>query len=337
MSRLREDVLDYLALRRTMGFKVEGLSKLLVSFVGFCESRQATRVLTDLAVEWALTPVKVPVSDALFARRMDAVRVFARHQHALDPATEVPPAAIRSRRYQPREPNVFTDAEIVALLTAADSLSPRFKAVTWRTLIGLLAATGMRPGEACRLSLADIDLGGGVIRVLDTKFGKSRLVFIHPTTATVVAEYLQVRRDWVGATARACPAVFVNTRRTSLSPDKLGVTFNKILAATGIKTAPGHRPPRLHDLRHTFAVTTMLGWYRDGHDVQARLPLLSTWLGHVDPASTYWYLHAVPELLAHAAQRLDTPAAPVTPGVDSVVDSVVDFSVDHGTDGRPHE
>ncbi len=313
MSTLREDVTGYLATRRAMGFKVEGLSKLLLSFVTFCEACGAIRVQNDLAVQWASMTIKVPVTDALFARRMDAVRLFARYQHALDPATQIPPEGIGNRRYRPKEPNVFSEAEVLALVAAADTLSPRCKAVTWRTLIGLLAATGMRPGEACHLTLSDIDLTNGVVQVLETKFGKSRLVFIHPTTATVLGHYLQVRQDWVPATARACPAVFVNSRREAINPDRLGATFKQIIAAAGITTKPGHRPPRLHDLRHTFAVTTMLDWYRDGHDVQARLPLLSTWLGHVDPASTYWYLHAVPELLAHAARRLEHRAgAPTT-------------------------
>lgn len=313
MSALREDVADYLATRRAMGFKVAGLSKLLLSFVAFCEARGAARVQNDLAVEWATATIKVPVNDALFARRMDAVRIFARHQHALDPATQIPAEAICSRRYRSREPNVFSQAEVLALLAAAGTLSPRFKAATWRTLIGLLAATGMRPGEACRLIVSDIDLANGVVQVLETKFGKSRLVFIHPTTATALGHYLEVRQDWAGTTARACPAVFLNSQRGAINPDRLGATFRQIVAAAGITTEPSHRPPRVHDLRHTFAVTTMLDWYRGGHDVQARLPLLSTWLGHADPASTYWYLHAVPELLAHAARRLDARAgAPAT-------------------------
>jgi len=285
MNALRANVTDYLATRRAMGFKVEGLSKLLLSFVAFCEARGATRVQNDLAVQWATARIKVPVSDALFARRMDAVRIFARYQHALDPATEIPAEALGSRRYRPKEPNVFSENEIAALLAAADTLSPRFKALTWRTLIGLLAATGMRPGEACRLTVSDIDLTNGVIEVLQTKFGKSRLVFIHPTTATVVARYLQARQKWVGTAARACPTVFVNSRRRALNPDTLSVTFKQIVAAAGLTTEPGRRPARLHDLRHTFAVTTMIDWYRDGQDVQVRLPLLSTWLGHVDPAS----------------------------------------------------
>lgn len=312
MKTLHENVTDYLAMRRTMGFKVEGLSKLLWSFVAFCEERGATRVQNDLAIQWATARIKVPVSDALVARRMDAVRIFARYQYALDPATQIPTEMICRRRYRPKQPNVFSEAEVLALIAAADTLSPRFKALTWRTLIGLLAATGMRPGEACHLTVDDIDLTNGVIQVLQTKFGKSRLLFIHPSTASVVAHYLQARQDWVGTAARTCPAVFVNSRRGPINPGQLGVTFKQIVAAAGLATGPRRRPARLHDLRHTFAVTTMIDWYRDGQDVQVRLPLLSTWLGHVDPASTYWYLHAVPELLAHAANRLDTQAGSPT-------------------------
>lgn len=310
MSTLREDVADYLATRRAMGFKVEGLSKLLTNFVTFCEARGAVRVQNEVALEWAATPIKVPVTDALFARRMDAVRVFARFHHALDPDTQIPPERICRRRYQPKEPNVLDQEQIVALLSAADTLSPQFRAMTWRTLIGLLATTGMRPGEACRLVLDDVDLANGVLRIVETKFGKSRLVFLHPSTVTVLNSYLQARNERIGTNASACPALFGNTRGGALDPDKLGATFKQVVAVAGVPTRPGHRPPRLYDLRHSFAATTMLEWYRQGRDVQAALPLLSTWLGHVDPASTYWYLHAVPELLAYACGLLDAAGQP---------------------------
>ncbi|MFC9359859.1 tyrosine-type recombinase/integrase [Rhodococcus sp. NPDC057014] len=237
---------------------------------------------------------------------MDAVRLFARHQQPLDPATQVPEETVCSRRYRPRQPHIYNDTEIGALLVATDTLSPLFTAAVWRTLIGLLAATGMRPGEACRIGVDDVDLDNAVIQILNTKFGKSRLVFLHPTTVTNLRHYLQVRLDHVPATTRACPMLLLNSRHTALDPNKLAVTFRKILAEAGITTIVGVRAPRLYDLRHTFAVATMLGWYDQDVDVQARLPLLSTWLGHVDPASTYWYLHAVPDLLAHAARRLET-------------------------------
>ncbi|GAB7146667.1 tyrosine-type recombinase/integrase [Mycobacterium riyadhense] len=313
MNTLRENVTDYLATRRALGFKLEGLSKLLLSFVAFCEQRGATRVNHDLVIQWATTQMKVPVSEALVARRLDAVRIFARYQHALDPATQIPAEELRPRRYRPKQPNVLNQNDICALLAATSILEPAFKALTWRILIGLLTATGLRPGEACRLAVSDINLASGMIQILETKFGKSRLVFIHPSTVTVIADYLQARQAWVGASTHASSTVFLNARRGPLCPDRLNGTFREIVTAAGLTTAPGHRPVRLHDLRHTFAVTTMIDWYREGQDVQARLPLLSTWLGHVDPASTYWYLHAVPELLALAADRLDNDAeAPVT-------------------------
>jgi integrase/recombinase XerD len=308
MKTLRENVTDYLTTRRALGFKLEGLSKLLLSFVEFCEARGATRVQNDLAIQWATTPIKVPLSDHLVARRLDAVRIFARYQHALDPLTQIPAEEHRPRRYRPKQPNMLSQHDICALLAATSILKPAFKALTWRTLIGLLAATGLRPGEACRLAVSDINLDSAVIQVLETKFGKSRLVFIHPSTATVVADYLQARQAWVGASTHTSATVFLNTRRGPICPDRLNATSREIVKTAGLATSPGRRPVRLHDLRHTFAVTTMIDWYRDGQDVQARLPLLSTWLGHVDPASTYWYLHAVPELLALAADRLDNAA-----------------------------
>lgn len=315
MSTLRQAVADYLAMRQTMGFKAEGLSKLLASFVGYCEARNVDHVRNDIALEWATSQIKVPVTDALVARRMDAVRIFARHQQTLDPATQIPPEKICTRRYRSREPNVLDPAEVMALLAATQTLSPKFRALTWRTLVGLLAVTGMRPGEACHLHLKDVDLTAGVIQVLETKFGKSRLVFLHPTTTDQLSGYRHARQKWATVRSSNCPAFFLNTRGGTLAPEALSRTFNKIVAASGLTTAPGHRAPRLHDLRHTFAVTTLLDWYRDGRDVQARLPLLSTWLGHIDPVSTYWYLHAVPQLLALAAGRLQAPHGPITQSV----------------------
>lgn len=306
MKTLRESVTDYLAMRRSMGYKVEGLTKLLTSFVAYSESRGVERVQKEIALEWATSKMKVEVTDALIARRMDAVRIFARHQHALDPATEIPEETVCHRRYRPKAPNVFTQEEINSLVVAALSLGPQFKAKTWQTLIGLLATTGMRPGEAVRLSIDDIDLSTKVIQVLDTKFGKSRLVFLHPSTATVLEQYLRIRADRIGTGAASTPMMLLNSRGTALDANSLNRVFKEVVALSGITNPPGHRPYRLHDLRHTFAVRTLVDWYQQGYDLQQRLPLLSTWLGHVDPASTYWYLHAVPQLLGQAAELLET-------------------------------
>ncbi len=164
----------------------------------------------------------------------------------------------------------------------------------------------MRQGEACRLRRDDTDLDAGTILIADSKFGKSRLVFLHPTAITALRAYEQARDQ---AFPEPQAATFlVNSRGGPLDGRNTPYTFAVLVRAAGIAAPPGRRAPRLHDLRHAFTVATMLDWYRDGGNVQARLPLLSAWLGHADPKSTYWYLQAVPELLALAAGRLERQA-----------------------------
>jgi integrase/recombinase XerD len=303
MSALRVRAEEYLAMRRALGFKLTTQGRHLMSFVRFCEDRSADHVTADLAVEWATRTSRGSGNEVYQARRLDVVRIFARHLQALDPATEVPPDDVLSRRYLRIQPYLYSPAEIAALMNAAGALRPALRAATWRTLIGLLAVTGMRQGEACRLLRDDTGLEAGTLVIRDSKFGKSRLVFLHPTTVTALRSYERARD-------RAFPepdaaTFFVNSRGRPLNGHNLPHTFAPLAAAAGIQVPPGQRAPRLHDLRHAFTVATLLDWYRDGGDVQARLPLLSTWLGHVDPKSTYWYLQAVPELLALAAGRLE--------------------------------
>jgi len=303
MSALRARAEEYLVMRRALGFKLTTQGRHLMSFVAFCEDRSADRVTADVAVEWATRTSRGSGNEVYQARRLDVVRIFARHLQALDPATEVPPEDVLSRRYLRIQPYLYSPAEIAALMTAADALRPALRAATWRTLIGLLTVTGMRQGEACRLLCGDTDLQTGTLVIRDSKFGKSRLVFLHPATAAALRAYERARD-------RAFPepeaaTFFVNSCGRPLNGHNLPHTFAPLTAAAGIRVPPGQRAPRLHDLRHVFTVATLLDWYRDGKDVQARLPLLSTWLGHVDPKSTYWYLQAVPELLALAASRLE--------------------------------
>jgi integrase len=214
---------------------------------------------------------------------------------------------VLARRYLRIPPYLYPLAEIAALMNAADALSPALRVATWRTLIGLLAVTGMRQGEACRLGRDNVDLEAGTLLIADSKFGKSRLVFLHPTATAALRAYEQAR-DQTFPEPRAA-TFLVNSRGGPLDGHNIQHTFAVLIAAAGIQAPPGRRAPRLHDLRHAFTVATMLDWYRDSGDVQARLPLLSTWLGHVDPKSTCWYLQAVPELLALAAGRLE-PACP---------------------------
>jgi integrase/recombinase XerD len=307
VSALRAAAGEYLAMRRALGFKLTTQGRHLMSFVRFCEERGADRVTADLAIEWATRTSRGSGNEVYQARRLDVVRIFARHLQALEPATEVPAGDVLARRYLRIPPYLYSSQEIAALMSAADALRPALRAATWRTLIGLLAVTGMRQGEACRLRRDDADLLAGTLVIADSKFGKSRLVFLHPTAAAALRAYEQARD-------RAFPepeaATFlVNSRGGPLDGHNIQHTFAVLVATAGIQAPPGRRAPRLHDLRHAFTVATMLDWYRDGGDVQARLPLLSTWLGHVDPKSTYWYLQAVPELLTLAASRLE-PASP---------------------------
>jgi integrase len=298
MSGLRARAGEYLVMRRALGFKLKSQGPRLMSFVCFCEDRGTDRVTSDLAVEWATQSSGDEVSQA---RRLDVVRIFARHLQALDPATEVPPDDILSRRYRRIPPYLYSREEVAALMRAAGCLRPAIRAAAWQALIGLLAVTGIRPGEACRLARGDVDLEAGTIVIADSKFGKSRLVFLHPTAVTALRGYARVRDEAFPEAA----AFLVNSCGRPLRGSYLPHVFAPLAETAGIQAPPGQRAPRLHDLRHVFAVATLLDWYRDGGDVQARIPVLSTWLGHVDPKSTYWYLQAVPELLALAAGRLE--------------------------------
>jgi integrase len=303
VSALRVRAEEYLAMRRALGFKLETQGRHLMSFVRFCEERGAQHVTADLAIAWATQTSRGSGDEVYQARRLDVVRIFARHLQALDPAAEVPPEDVLSRRYRRIPPYLYSQQEVAALMSATDGLTPAMRAATWRTLIGLLAVTGMRQGEACRLRRDDADLQAGTLVIADSKFGKSRLVFLHPTAIAALRAYQRARDEAFPEPEAA--TFLVNSRGAPLDGHNIQHGFATLVVAAGIQAPPGRRAPRLHDLRHAFTVATMLDWYRDGGNVQARLPVLSTWLGHVDPKSTYWYLQAVPGLLALAAGRLE--------------------------------
>ena len=310
MSALRTAAEDYLAMRRALGFKLSSQGRLLLSFVDYCEVRNAEHVTTDLAVAWATHPVRGGTDQVWWSRRLMVVRIFARHLRTLDPATEIPPADVLPHHYRRVTPHLYSPEEIAALMSAAGRLAPRLRAATWQTFLGMLAVTGLRVSEVCHLDRDNVGWDPGTLLVADSKFGKSRLVFLHPSTLAALRDYQQLR-------TRLCPAprtpsLLVSTRGTHLDAGNVQRTFVKLLADAGVTAHPGRRRPRLHDVRHSFSIWTLLEWYHDGRDVQARLPLLSTWLGHVDPKSTYWYLQAVPELLALAADRLERHATKQT-------------------------
>jgi integrase len=302
VSGLRQHAEQYLAMRRALGYKLVDFEHVLMQFITYLERAGASTVSIDAAVAWARQPAAAKPDR--WRRRLSVARAFARHLHTLDPATEVPPAGVLRCFRDRTPPHLYSQEEIQALLQAAGRFRQPLRAATYRTLIGLLAVTGLRSGEAVRLNRDDVDLDRGVVSVLEAKFGKSRQVLLHPSTMAALHEYARVRQEAVGE--RGAPAFFVSTRGRLLV-NTVDYTFAELVQTAGIATRPGGRSPRLHDFRHSFAVSTLLDWYRTGADVQARLPTLSTWLGHVSPASTYWYLQAAPELLGLAADRLEQP------------------------------
>jgi integrase/recombinase XerD len=303
MSRLRTAAQDYLAMRRTLGFKLTSQGRLLLEFIDYCEQHQLAHVRTDAAIDWATNPPKGGHDRVYHARRLMVVRIFARHLAAIDPATEIPPPDVLPHHYRRVTPHVFTTEQIQQLIVAAGQLQPAMRAATWRTLLGLLAVTGMRISEACNLNVDDIDMDCGVVRIVNSKFNKSRQVLVHHTTLDALASYRQQRQ--MLCPSATTPALLINSYGDRLHSGNATHTFAELIDTAGIVARPGQRRPRLHDIRHSVAVWTLMDFYRDGGDVQARLPLLSTWLGHIDPKSTYWYLQAVPELLSLAIERLE--------------------------------
>ncbi|MCA1679562.1 MAG: tyrosine-type recombinase/integrase [Actinobacteria bacterium] len=301
MSDLDRHVKNYLQVRRALGFKLVGEGQLLAEFVAFSDAAGQRTVTTRIALEWARLPRSA--SPNYLSRRLRAVRSFARYLKTLDPACEVPPLELLpASKYRPA-PYLYREEEVLALMAAARQLRPPLRAATFETLIGLLACTGLRIGEAIRLDRDDFDQTHGLLTVRDSKFGKSREVLLHESTVGALLEY-GARRD------RLCPdakerSFFITTRGTRPTHPTISAPFRALLKQADIKHPPPARRVRIHDLRHSFAVKTLLGWYRDGGDVAARMPLLSTYLGHVDPAATYWYLSAAPELLGLAADRLE--------------------------------
>lgn len=301
MTGIRQAIDDYLAVRRALGYKLEDHGWLLASFASFLEAAGAATVTTSLALDWATQPSACLPS--WHAARLRVVRGFARHLRALDPATEVPPAGLLAGRNRRAVPYLYSEADIEALMAATASLRPALHAATHKTLIGLLAVTGMRLGEVIRLDRADLDQDGGIVTIRDSKFAKSRQIPLHPTTLAALAGYAQLRdRHFPDP---GTPALLVSTAGTRLISQGVHFVFARLARLAGLQPRSQSCRPRIHDFRHTLAVSSLLGWYRDGLDVQAMLPVLSTFLGHAKPANTYWYLSAVPELLALAAERRD--------------------------------
>jgi integrase len=265
------------------------------------DERGATVITYPLALGWATRP---PATRATWALRFADVRGFSRYLHGRDPRTEVLPTRVLAVSARAK-PYLYTDAEIDRLLQAAFALPPAraLRRWTYYTLFGLLAVTGLRIGEALALERQDLDLAQGILTVRAGKFGKTRLVALHPTTREVLRRYAK-ERD-----ARLSPArtdyFFVAERGGKLLHQYVWPVFIRLSRQIGLRSPSEHRGPRMHDLRHRFAVQTLLNWYRSGEPVEQVLPVLSTHLGHTCVRDTYWYLSACPELMGQAVRRLE--------------------------------
>lgn len=299
MTTLRRALADFIRTRRALGFTLRREAKLLDDFVAELDKARRVYVTTATAIAWATQPRDASAS--WWISRLVAVRGFAKYLQTLDPRNEIPPLELLPARKGHSAPYVYSPADITALLAATDTLSRPLLMSTYRTLLGLLATTGMRVGEAVGLDDTDVDRRRGVIVIRKAKFGKSREVPVHVSTVRALERYVRDRGQL--APHRKTSSFFVSTAGSRLFYNNVHATFLRLVYAAGLGS---HRPrPTIHDLRHTFAIRTVLEWYRDGVDVEARLPLLSTYLGHVGPSSTYWYLTAVPELLEAATVRLE--------------------------------
>lgn len=306
MNELRNRVADYLRLRRALGYKLIEHERFLTQFLGYLDQTHATTITVENALAWARLPVNA--SPRWHAARLSAVRGFAAWAHTFDPAVHVPPTGVLRLRTSRATPYRYSAQQIRALIDAAGVLVPAQRAATFQTLIGLLVVTGMRVGEVIHADATDLDLAAGALTVRGAKFGKSRRLPLHPSVVDAVGAYVRTERS----TARTT-ALLVSAAGTRLTYNCVHRTFKKLTIAAGVHPRSPLCRPRLHDLRHTFAVNTLLEAYQNGADPAARLPLLSTYLGHTEPANTYWYLHAAPELLALAADRLDTHWGTATP------------------------
>jgi integrase/recombinase XerD len=298
MSGLQAHVDDYLRLRRALGFKLKEDERLLGQVVGYLEAAGAETVSTELAIGWARLPVGVHPNQ--WAKRLRIARGFAAYLQTIDPTTEIPPPDVFPTRRQRATPYLFSQADICRLLAEARRLRHPLRAASYEALFGLLAVSGMRIGEAIALGREDVDLDVGLITIRKAKLDRARLVPLHPTAIDALRRYAS-ERDRLCPTPRS-RAFFLSSAGTPVLAVSLRATFREITTRMGVRTQDVR--PRIHDLRHRFAVQTLIDWQRSSVNIDEHITSLSTYLGHVSPADTYWYLSASPELMALAAERV---------------------------------
>jgi integrase len=300
---------EYLRYRRDLGFQLKKRESLLLQFAAYADREgQRGPLTTEFAVRWARLPAQA--SPRYWALRLDVVRGLAGYLTIFDPATEIPPSGLFGSAYRRVTPHVYSEAEVSALLAAARRLPPRdgIRPQTYATFFGLLACTGLRVSEARRLTRSDVAWEQNLLTIRATKFRKTRLVPLHPTTTQALRAYARLRDRT--HFLRQSDTFFVTRHGSPLSATVVQATFAKLRDQLSWSARSGGRAPRVYDLRHAFACRRLLRWYKEGVAVDEVVDALSTYLGHADVKNTYWYLTGVPELLELAVARFEAYASP---------------------------
>lgn len=309
-TTLHTRINDYLAERRRLGFQLKSTGLALRSFARYLEERDDQGVLRiEQMTDWARQDKWHSTDPATWARRLKLLRPFARYMRQFEPRTELPPDSIFGPLPQRLAPHIYTEQEIVDLMTAARGLGPKggLRPATHETLFGLIASSGLRVSEALDLMDRDVDLKLGVITIRQTKFAKSRTLPLHPSTVAALERYRRRRNQDVQHHIER--RFFVGERGQRLgqplSSRQVHRLFEALRNQLGWSNRGAHAAPRIHDLRHSFAVRRVMLWHAQGRDIDQAMLALSTYLGHAKISNTYWYLSAVPELMAVAGSKFE--------------------------------
>ncbi len=302
----------YLAEQRQLGFQLRSIAYGLRSFAEHVRRTRHSGPLTmEVMAEWARQDSHRSTDPRTWARRLKTLRSFTRWLQQFEPATEVPDDSIFGRLPERQAPHIYSEEEVQQLLAAARRLGPKpgLRGRVYETLFGLIASTGLRLSEALSLSIGDVDLRRGLLTIRRTKFAKSRQVPVHPSTLQALSSYRRVR-DLAGAGRDDEAPFFITTRGCLFGKPISGRQVDRMFAALrnelGWVNRGTHHAPRVHDLRHTFVVRRILFWQQQGIDVDEAMLSLSTYVGHAMVTNTYWYLQAVPELMAVAGRQFES-------------------------------
>jgi len=302
MSRLQNYLGEYLSLRQALGFKLRTYSSCLKDFVSFAKTTNTTNITTELALTWAMKPATA--DPKWWAYRLRLIHHFARFVHGRDPATQVPPLDLLPYSQRRKPPHIYSENQLSRIVGAAKTLPSHngLRGFTYSTLFTLLWVSGLRISEALALNRDDVDPVNDLLTIRNTKYDKSRVVPVHPSTSQALQRYAR-RRDQIFSRPKV-PALFLTVFGTRPTVTVAEITFRQLCCQIGIRTLSQRKGPRIHDIRHTFAVRTLIDLYRNSHDIDQGVYALAVYMGHVGPSSTYWYLSAVPELMELVRDRL---------------------------------